>query len=65
MALERIPGRQSVQALRRALRSVPDEFKPNVAQSLRARGVAVRGISCRKLVPTRQTDVKPLAAEDV
>jgi HEAT repeat protein len=65
MALERIPGRNSVQALSRALRSAPDEFKPNVAQSLRARGVAVRGFPCEKLVPTRQTNVKPLAAEDV
>jgi len=64
MALERIPGRDSVQALRRALRSAPDEFKPNVAQSLRARGVAVQGIPCKKLVPTRQTNVKPVASED-
>jgi len=62
MALERIPGDESLEALKIALNSVPQDFKPNVAQSLRARGVEVEGIPCRKLVPTKQTNVKPLAA---
>ena len=61
MAIERIPGDQSLKALKNALKSAPDDFKPNVAQSLRARGVEVKGIPCRKLVPTKQTNVKPLA----
>ena len=60
MVLERLPGRRSLAALRRALRTVPQAFKINVAQSLRARGVTVRGFPCQKLVPTRKTDVKPV-----
>jgi HEAT repeat protein len=62
MALERIPGDQSLNALKSALNSAPEDFKPNVAQSLRARGVEVQGIPCKKLVPTKQTNVKPLGA---
>lgn len=62
MALERIPGEESLSALKSALKSAPDDFKPNIAQSLRARGMEVRGFPCRKLVPTKQTRVKPLAA---
>jgi len=60
MVLERLPGRGSLRALRRALRTVPQEFKINIAQSLRARGVRVRGFPCQKLVPTRKTDLKPV-----
>jgi len=63
MALERIPGNESLNALKNALDSAPEDFKPNVAQSLRARGVEVRGIPCKKLVPTKQTNVKPVAAK--
>jgi len=62
MTLERIPGEASLQALKNALNSAPKEFKPNLAQSLRARGVKVQGFPCKKLVPTKQTNVKPLAA---
>ncbi len=61
MVLERLPGRRSLAALRRALRTVPEEFKINIAQSLRARGVEVRGYPCQKLVPTRKTELKPTA----
>jgi hypothetical protein len=50
-ALERIPGRKSLAALEKALKTVPDDFKMNIVQSLRARGVEVPGYPCRKLVP--------------
>ena len=40
-ALERIPSGQSLDALQAGLAVVPDEFKINIAQSLRARGVEV------------------------
>jgi len=60
MVLERIPGKASVTALKAALKDVPEEFKPNVAQSLRRRGVKVSGYPCVKLVPSKQTGVKPL-----
>jgi hypothetical protein len=60
MVLERLPGERSLRVLRRALRAVPEDFKINIAQSLRARGVAVRGLPCRKLVPTRETTVEPI-----
>ncbi len=55
MALERIPGRESLAALRRGLRSVPIDFRLNIAQSLRARGEAVdpNKYPCQKLVPTK------------
>jgi len=59
MALERIPGAASIEALEAALDAASDDFKPNIAQSLRQRGVAVPGLSCAKLAPTKQTDVKP------
>jgi hypothetical protein len=41
VALERIPSGQSLDALRAGLATVPDDFKINIAQSLRARGVDV------------------------
>ncbi|MGH9338742.1 MAG: hypothetical protein ACRD1R_03940 [Acidobacteriota bacterium] len=37
-ALERIPGEKSVAALKAALEAAPDDFKPSIIQSLRARG---------------------------
>jgi HEAT repeat protein len=59
-ALERIPGKKSVAALKAAFKEAPEEFKPNLAQSLRKRGVKVRGYECVKLVPTKKTIIKPL-----
>ncbi|MDP2897016.1 MAG: hypothetical protein Q8Q12_10740 [bacterium] len=59
MVLERLPGQRSLAALQMALKTVPEEFKINIAQSLRARGVSVPGLPSQKLVPTRKTDVKP------
>lgn len=60
MVLQRLPGERSLRALRRGLRTVPEEFKINIAQSLRARGVKVPGLPCQKLVPTRKTSLKPV-----
>jgi HEAT repeat protein len=41
VALERIPSGQSLDALQAGLAAVPNDFKINIAQSLRARGVDV------------------------
>jgi len=60
MVLERIPGRKSLDALKEGLKAAPDDFKLNMAQSLRKRGVRIRGLDCVKLVPTKQTKVEPL-----
>jgi len=55
MALERIPGEASLASLRNALGSVPEAFRLNIAQSLRARGEAVdpERYPCQKLVPKK------------
>ena len=37
-----------------------EDFKLNMAQSLRKRGQKVRGYSCVKLVPKKKTNVKPI-----
>ena len=60
MALERIPTKRAVTVLKAAFEKAPEDFKPNLAQSLRKRGEEVAGYPCRKLVPTKETDVKPL-----
>jgi len=60
MVLQRIPGRRSLAALRAGLKAAPKDFKINIAQSLRQRGVRVRGLPCVKLVPTKKTNVKPV-----
>jgi HEAT repeat protein len=60
MALERIPTKRAVTALEAGMKAAPEEFKPNIAQSLRKRGEEVAGYPCRKLVPTKQTNLKPL-----
>lgn len=59
-ALERLPGAKSLEALQAALEAAPPDFKPAIAQSLRNRGVPVRGFPCLKRVPMKQTEVKPL-----
>ena len=58
MALERIPNRRAVAALKAAFEEAPEDFKPNIVQSLRKRGEEVAGYPCQKLVPTKKTDVK-------
>jgi HEAT repeat protein len=60
MALQRIPVKKSIAALRAGLKAAPKDFKLNIAQSLRQRGVRVRGFPCVKLVPTKKTNVKPV-----
>jgi len=60
MTLQRIPGDKSLAALKAGLTAVPDDFKINIAQSLRARGVEVPGYPCQKRVPTKKTEVKPV-----
>ena len=60
MVLQRIPIKGTVGALRAGLKVAPEDFKLNIAQSLRQRGVKVRGYPCVKLVPTKKTNVKPL-----
>jgi HEAT repeat protein len=52
-ALERIPGKESLAALKAGLGSLPEEFRPAIAQSLRVRGVKVLEYPSQKLVPTR------------
>lgn len=60
MTLERIPGERSLAALRAGLAAASEEFKPNLAVSLRHRGVPIDAPSSAKLMPTRQTAVKPV-----
>jgi HEAT repeat protein len=60
MALQRIPNKKALAALKDALDTAPDDFKLNIAQSLRQRGVKLEGLPCVKLVPTKKTSVKPL-----
>ena len=60
MALERIPGKRAVTTLKAGFEKAPEDFKPNIAQSLRKRGEEVDGYPCKKLVPMKKTDVKPL-----
>ncbi len=59
MVLQRIPGRRSLAALKAGLKAAPEDFKINIAQSLRQRGVEVFGLPCVKLVPTRPTSLQP------
>ncbi len=53
MALERIPIKRAVQALKAGFEVAPEDFKGNLAQSLRKRGVKVEGYPCVKLVPAK------------
>jgi hypothetical protein len=61
MALERIPGNKSLAALETGLAQAPEEFRANLAQSLRRRGVAVPGYPCQKLIPTKPTRVRAIS----
>jgi len=60
MVLQRIPSKGALAALKAGLKAAPEDFKLNIAQSLRQRGVKVSGLPCVKLVPTKKTNVKPL-----
>lgn len=61
-ALQRIPGDKSLAALKSALATAPEDFRFALAVSLRARGEKVSGYPSQKLVPTKQTEVKPVSA---
>lgn len=52
-ALQRIPGGQSLAALKSALKTAPVDYRPAIAVSLRVRGVQVKEYPDQKLVPTR------------
>lgn len=60
VALDRIGGAKAVAALRSALRSVPDDFRPAIAESLRANGVALGEYPSVKRTPTKATTVRQL-----
>lgn len=60
MALERIPAKGTAAALKAGFEAAPEDFKPNIAQSLRKRGQEVKGYPSQKLIPSKETNVKPL-----
>jgi hypothetical protein len=62
LALQRIPGKKSIAALKDGLKAAPADFKPNLAESLRARGEKVDGYPSQKLVPTKKTSITPVKA---
>lgn len=55
-ALQRIPGRKSLAALKSALKTAPEDYRPAIAVSLRARGETVKEYPSQKLVPTRPVE---------
>ena len=57
LVLQRIPGDPAIKALQKGLTTAPEDFKPHLAQSLRARGVTVDGYPSEKLVPVKKTTV--------
>jgi len=60
-SIQRIPGEKSLSALKAALREAPAlEVALALAESLRARGAEVPGLPSPRLVPTKQTSVKPV-----
>jgi HEAT repeat protein len=54
MSLERIPTKRAVTALKAGFKAAPEDFKTNIAQSLRKRGEKVAGYPCQKLVPKKE-----------
>jgi HEAT repeat protein len=60
MVLQRISNKRAIAALKAGLKAAPQDFKLNIAQSLRQLGVEVPGLPCVKLVPMKETNVKPL-----
>jgi len=61
-ALQRIPGKKAVAALKSALAAAPADYGPALAVSLRVRGEKVAGYPNEKLVPTKKTEVKQISA---
>jgi hypothetical protein len=60
MALERLPGDQATTALKKAFIDAAEADKPALAHSLRVRGVDMPGVPDLRLVPTKETSVKPV-----
>ena len=60
MVLERLPGDKSLAALKAGFEAAPEEFKPNMAHSLRVRGVPVSGYPSARMTANRKTTVEPL-----
>jgi len=54
IALERIPTKTALAALQAALETAPDDFKVNIARSLRSRGMEIPDLPTEKLAPTKQ-----------
>ena len=63
MTLERLPGEKATAALKAALDTAAKADKPALAHSLRFRGVETPGVPDLRLVPTKQTAVKPVGRE--
>lgn len=59
-ALQRVGGPNAIAALKAALPSAAEDYKPAIAASLRVLGIEVPGVPDVKLKPTRQTKVKPV-----
>jgi len=62
-ALERIPGDQSLAALKAALDTVHNSYKNNIAHALRVRGVEPgwEKYPPQKLIPSKKTSIKQAA----
>ena len=59
--LTRMPFPEAAAALKQAFASAEESFKHALADSLRERGEKVEGYPSRKMVPTAQTTVVPVA----
>lgn len=55
--LQRIPGKESLDALKAALKTAPEALRPSIAESLRKRGEKVRGYPSQRLTPVKATSL--------
>jgi hypothetical protein len=63
-ALARLPAGAATAALKAAFQAAPEDFRFALADALRRRGVPVEGYRSQKLVPDRQTAVKPFQQKE-
>jgi HEAT repeat protein len=56
--LQRISRESAVAALKAGLESASQDFKPAIAQALRAKGVKAQGYPSSNLIPSKQTSLK-------
>jgi hypothetical protein len=56
-ALMRFTSRKATSAFKTAFASAQEDFKPALAETLRARGIPVKGYASQKAVPSRKTTV--------